>query len=279
MSLPRSHPMRAGGRLSRRLLLRVSAWLAVGAGTGLLLVALLGDFTRLGQYRVYQPMSWDSHDPELVVRTRDRAALIAEAVQRVEASGAERSDRTLMNALYLVTIERFVHGAAEHTPFTNWVVWARGLPNEHQIRLRDTDELLRRGHAALCGQISQLLADMARELGIEARLIQLEGHVVMEAYFDGAWHMYDADAEVGASSLFDAPPAIDELIADPDRLTALYAPNNPQMVPVILSTDNNWIGDQDQYRVRLESIGSVAKYTVPLLMMMVGLLVLRRTSP
>lgn len=277
MSLQRSHP-RGAGNWPRRTVVRVSAWFALGAGAGLLIVALLGDFTRLGEYRVYQPKSWDRIDPELVARTRDRSALIAEALQRVEASDAELSDRTLMNALYLVTIERFVHGAAQHTPFTNWVVWARGLPHEHQIRLRDTNQLLRRGHAALCGQVSQLLADMARESGIEARLIQLEGHVVMEAYFDGAWHMYDADAEVGASTLFDAPPAIDELIADPDRLTALYSPNNPQMVPVILSTDNNWIGDQDQYRVRLESIGSVAKYTVPLLMMMVGLLVLRRTA-
>jgi hypothetical protein len=183
-----------------------------------------------------------------------------------------------MNALYFVTTERFVHGAAEHTPFTNWVVWARGLARPHPVRLRDTNELLKRGHAALCGQVSQLLADTAREMGIEARLIQLEGHVVMEAFFDGDWHMYDANAEVGPRDWQDALPSADELIADPGGFLALSQTNNPQMVPVFLHVEDNWIGDLDESRVRLEAFGSTAKYAFPVFMLLAAVVLLRATK-
>jgi hypothetical protein len=260
-------------------LVRTAAWLAAIGSVTLLTIALLGDFTGLGHYKVYQPKHWDSLDPELVERVRDRGALIAEARQRLDRAGVEVSERTLMNALYLVTIDRFVHGAAEHTPFTNWVVWTRGLLRPHPFRLRDTNELLKRGHAALCGQVSQLLADTAREMGIEARIIQLGGHVVMEASFDGDWHMYDANAEVGPRDWHDALPSADELIAEPARLRALYEPNNPQMVPVFLHVEANWIGDLDESRVWLEAFGSTAKYAFPVLMLLVTVFLLRATRP
>jgi hypothetical protein len=68
--------------------LRAFAWLVAIGSLMLLTVALLGDFTRLGHYKVYQPKHWNSLDPQLVERIRDRSALIAEAHQRLTSAGS-----------------------------------------------------------------------------------------------------------------------------------------------------------------------------------------------
>jgi hypothetical protein len=44
-----------------------------------------------------------------------------------------------------------------------------------------------------CGQTNRVLVDAFEAAGFEARLIQLNGHVAAEVYFDKAWHYVDAD--------------------------------------------------------------------------------------
>jgi len=44
-----------------------------------------------------------------------------------------------------------------------------------------------------CGPAACIIIQMARRIpGVEARSVSLNGHVVSEVYFDGAWHMLDA---------------------------------------------------------------------------------------
>jgi len=44
-----------------------------------------------------------------------------------------------------------------------------------------------------CGCISPALATLAEAAGFKARVWELHGHTVSEMFFDGAWHMMDAD--------------------------------------------------------------------------------------
>ncbi len=44
-----------------------------------------------------------------------------------------------------------------------------------------------------CGCISPALATLAEAAGFKGRVWELHGHTVSEAYYDGAWHMLDAD--------------------------------------------------------------------------------------
>jgi hypothetical protein len=44
---------------------------------------------------------------------------------------------------------------------------------------------------ALCGHQSQILAQIMSAGGLKSRLMHLPNHVIAEAYYDGAWHMFD----------------------------------------------------------------------------------------
>jgi hypothetical protein len=49
---------------------------------------------------------------------------------------------------------------------------------------------------ALCGDTTSALMRLATSFGIPARNIPLNGHVAAEYFYDGAWHIFDADQNV-----------------------------------------------------------------------------------
>ena len=256
---------------------RVVGSVSLVAGLALLLVAVVGEYTSLGELKNAHPKHWDQLDLELVARTPNLDFLIAEAHSRIgDAEISEVSELELMNELYQVAVERFVHGAAEHTLFSNWIIWAQGTTRAHPIRIADSNELLRRSHTALCGQVSQVLVDMARQSGIEARLIDLDGHVVMEAFHGDSWHMYDVDAEVGPNDTQNSLPSLESLSNSPERLEALYSANNPQMIPLLLRSEkHHYVSNLNPARLRFERVSEIVKYILPLLMIALGWKLLR----
>lgn len=50
--------------------------------------------------------------------------------------------------------------------------------------------------SGLCDDRNAALANLFSLAGIQSRMYHLNGHVVAEAYYDSAWHMYDADWRV-----------------------------------------------------------------------------------
>lgn len=50
--------------------------------------------------------------------------------------------------------------------------------------------------SGLCDDRNAALANLFSLAGIRSRMYHLNGHVVAEAYYDSAWHMYDADWRV-----------------------------------------------------------------------------------
>ncbi len=63
-------------------------------------------------------------------------------------------------------------------------------------KIVDPIELLSKHHAGLCGQHAYVLYALAKKAGLDARIWELNGHIITEIYYDGAWHVFDADQEV-----------------------------------------------------------------------------------
>ena len=66
-----------------------------------------------------------------------------------------------------------------------------------------------------------MLVTLARGYGIAARHLGLDGHVVMEAWYDGDWHMFDPTKDVVPVADGEVL-SLEELAARPDLVRALY---------------------------------------------------------
>ena len=87
----------------------------------------------------------------------------------------------------------FQHKRAAFLIFDNWCLWLMGLVDDNFNHIRSPDHLLKYSTVAWCDQSSYLLLTLALKSGIQARHVGLEGHVVMEAWYDNDWHMFDPD--------------------------------------------------------------------------------------
>jgi len=50
----------------------------------------------------------------------------------------------------------------------------------------------------ICYQVAFILANLAEAAGIRARAVGVPGHVVTEAFYDGSWHLFDAQYDCAA---------------------------------------------------------------------------------
>ncbi|RCJ37352.1 hypothetical protein A6770_14580 [Nostoc minutum NIES-26] len=182
-------------RVYRWNILRISL---ISIGVSLLGIASLGHWTSLGNYRNTPPRSWECFDPDLVKKTPDLNSLYAEAQARSQRPLEQLKRHDAMQILYEITACRFTHGDrnAEHTLFSNWILWSMGIINPNFKIHYNVDHLLKYGHSGFCSQVSFVLIKLADKAKIPARLVHLNGHVVMEAWYKDDWHKYDADMEV-----------------------------------------------------------------------------------
>ena len=97
--------------------------------------------------------------------------------------------------------KRFVHGDAQHTPQSDLFLGVLGILNQNISHVRDHSELYQLQHGLSCDQQAFLLARVFQNLGYEARVIGLRGHVVTEVYFNGQWVLADPDFEIWGEGL------------------------------------------------------------------------------
>ena len=66
-----------------------------------------------------------------------------------------------------------------------------------------------------CGETARVVEQLARRAGLGTRVWELNGHIVSEIYFDGRWHIVDADM----GKIYDHPDGylagVEDLEADP----------------------------------------------------------------
>lgn len=132
--------------------------------------------------------------------------------------------------------DRFSHTAqpARYGPTTDFPCWLLGVLGFEKFALiRDTDDLLGFAAGGWCDQVARAFADLGRMREIKTRVVQLDGHIVAEAWHDGGWHMYDPDYGIPSAEVSPLP-SVGALCADPDPVRALYLNNRHGKDPKLL---------------------------------------------
>lgn len=102
-----------------------------------------------------------------------------------------------MQYIYQFVVTRFNHknGKGDGTPryslFDNYLLYFAGFIHPHLNHIKDPKYLFIQEKIQICSELSYLMVVMAEQQGIRARHVGLNGHVVMEAFYDDDWHMYD----------------------------------------------------------------------------------------
>ena len=264
---------------------RTAGLILVLVGAILLGVSMVGDRTDAGRYFNLPPRSWERFDLSLASRTPDMESLYRAAHGRASRNLREMPPQETMDLLYGVVSDRFTHGdRATYSPFSNWLLWSLGFADPRFRDIQDPDALLRNGHSALCGDVSHVLMGLAELSRIPTRHVLLDGHIVMEAWYDGNWHAYDPDMEVVIRDEAGRVLSVREVAASPDRVQRAYSVRgDPAFTNTIVGIygniashryiaypRRNVVGARGQRPGRVEQAAGVARFAVPLAFLVAG---------
>lgn len=273
-----------------RLPMRVAlAWSSMVLGLVLFTLTLAGTTRALGGYQNLRPRPWERFEPTLSFNVSSVDALYAEAERRAGRPLQSLPPARAMEALYQVTSARLTHGhLANYNLFSNWILWGLSQLYPPAAYIQDPDQLLRYGHSVLCDQAAELLTVLARRLPLPARMVNITGHLVMEARYDGAWHMYDPDLEV-VPLREGVVMSVSGLAGAPELVRALYDKGDDPTLPGFIGQAFGNSADDvvtefppadgvpwhepslSPRRYRLELGANLLKYLLPLMMMGAGI--------
>lgn len=252
----------------------------------LIVITALGHWSGLGGYQNFPPRSWESFDPELVQNSPDLDSLFRAANERAHRPLEELPPGEAMKVLYETVIARFTHGnRAHHNAFSNWILWGMGKIHPAFTAINDPDTLLKNGHSGLCSQTSFVLIRLAQKAGIRPRHVGLFGHVVMEAWYDGDWHLYDPDLEVPSHFDGKSVMSVAELSVDANIAAQAYAGRGDkkyiqEISEIIASRENNTfmsypVGSQFEWKSQVlalfERAAQILKFIIPVLLILSGI--------
>jgi len=198
-----------------------------------------------------------------------------------------------MLILYGVLIKRFTHGdQAKYNVFSNWLLWMMARVHPVFLYIRLPEVVLRNGHSSLCSEQSYLLQILAESQGIRTRSVGLYGHVVMEAWYDNDWHLFDPDLEVVPLLADNRILSLDELSRSPELVLQLYAgrgdnENVKHIADIITSRENNSFTSYPRLALfewktnvlfHFEKISDFIKWIVPIVLLLTGFISYRKAG-
>jgi len=261
---------------------RTLALLLLCLGTCLLVLAVVGHWTAMGNGASDSKRDWEHFEPALVTQVRDYAALVKRVDEKMV--GGAQTDAAKMRVMYDLIIDRFTHNEAQHNLASNWLLYGAGFIHPTFRHMWSPDRFVTQGYSLLCDQSSYLLLHLAMAHGIKARHVGLQGHVVMEAWYDGDWHLYDPDLEIIPINDTGEVLSLDELSRDEARIRQYYGQHS-NMADLIRSRgDHLYMSTPEGARFEwkgnllalVEKAAEVGKFLIPLFMMIGGLWLLRR---
>ncbi len=243
------------------------------SGTLLGVASLLGAWTPLGHYRNHSPRPWERFDAELVDRLRTVEDVLQQATTRLGRPLEQASPEAAVKVLYELVTERFTHDDARHNFFSNWILWAFGFFKSDFAHIRDPETMIAHGHSLFCDQSSYLLLHLLQRSGLQGRHVGLGGHVVMEAWYDGDWHLYDPDMEVLGERADRLVEGVEQISKNPTLLRRLYGGPKTPIIPILESRQDNtfmsypagsWFGWKSQVLSLWEAGCEMLKWLFPL---------------
>ena len=257
--------------------MRIIGALSSILGLVLMSVALIGHFGIYTGITPTMPAPKERFSSELVIETRTFSDLDQFARRSTNISFEAQPADEKMEILFGAVIDRFTHGELRHTIFTNWIMSAGGLFNGNVSFMRVPDGILKYGQGVLCSEVSYILLRLAANAGIPARHVGLNGHVVMEAWYDNGWHMYDPDYEIVARSS-QGVASVEELSRNESLLKQYYGHMPDVERAFRVRSDHNYAayppGSQFVWKAQLlmvvETITEVIKFVIPGLLIVAG---------
>jgi hypothetical protein len=136
---------------------------------------------------------WEAFEPSLVPKLRS----VNDVLKYTDSScaGQQRQSLDYVRFLSRTFSERFYHGYSYYTFQDNWIAYLSGkIIWDHLSAIVLPNEILKHPQAA-CSQVSIVLADALKRIGVPYRKIGLKNHFVLEAYIDKKWYLFDANME------------------------------------------------------------------------------------
>ena len=254
-------------------------------GLSLFSLAALGEWTTWGRGYGDQKRDWERFDPALVTQVQDYTALNHAVDKKLE--GNSLSDAEKIALMCDIVEDRFTHAEATHTLASNWILYLAGFLHPTFRHIWSPERLVSHGYSLFCDQASYLLLHLAHAHGFKARHIGLQGHVVMEVWYDNDWHLYDPDLEIIPTNEQGRVLSLDELAHNEPLLTRYYGPH-PDMVDLIRHRENHlYMSTPEEARfewkgnvlAKLEIVTEVLKFAIPLLLILLGLRLRRPALP
>lgn len=273
---------------------RSGAWAGTAflvAGIVLLAVSFAGNFTSAGRYVNLPPRPGERFDPALVPGTPDLPSLYRAAQLRAGGNLRDLPPARAMEILYETVADRFTHGdRATYNPYSNWVLWALGAVSPRHAYIQDPDALLRYGHSAMCGEVSYVLLRLAGMAGIRARHVHLNGHIVMESWYEGEWHAYDPDLEGVVRDESGSVLSVRKAVRRPERLRNVYeGRGTPSYMDHLMEIYTNESDDRyfsypagsffdpvGHWPGRIEQLAGYARFGIPVFFLIAGFILRRR---
>ena len=267
------------------LIKRILAVSLIVVGLFLLTVSLLGDFTSFGSYASRGASTNERFNKSLtesIRSVRDVALFSFKEVKDPQLL----SDEQKMLLLYETVINRFTHSSgARHTAGSNWILFFMGKFMNPLGFIWDHNLFLAKGHSLVCSQSSYLLMQLALQSGIVARHVGLNGHVVMEAWYDRDWHMFDPDLEVVIRGERGDILSVEEISTDLELMNREYAGEHEELIPIIASREDNsfvsyppgsYFEWKSQVLLNVEKGMQFFKYCIPALFILFGAFLLSK---
>lgn len=159
-------------------------------------------FLLVGYYLIKSPVlpdtvnngyKWEAFDPDLVPRLRS----INDVLNYTDSSCAGQSKQSLDYVRFLSKTfsDRFYHGYSHYSFQDNWIAYLSGkIIWSHLSAIVLPDDILKHPQAA-CSQVSIVLAEALKRIGVPYRKVGLKNHFVLEAYINKKWYLFDANME------------------------------------------------------------------------------------
>ncbi len=200
-----------------------------------------------------------------------------EAIEKfISLKNTNISDKKKAKELLKLVSDSFFHKSIyEIKPWDNWIMWVGGLLYEPLLDSQDADLLWARGGGP-CHQASIIYITKAKELGFDARLISLDGHVVAEVNIPNVgWRVADPDYGIFWPNSLDA---FGRNIKQKDIVHILISKGYSEQTAnkfaeIYISQENNKRVEfpNAPNRYKFEKAMSFAKWLFPLLLIGIGL--------
>ena len=249
-------------------------------------VTFLGEITALGDYKSSPPRSWEKFDPQLVLETPSLVSLQNKIDSLTnQPTNQPITEQEKMLIIYEFVINRFTHGdQAKYNIFSNWLLYLTGRVHPAFSHIRHPSIVVEKGYSAFCGEQAYLLQTLAERKSIRTRSVGLNGHVVMEAWFDNEWHMYDPDLEVIPILTNKQVLSLDELARSPELIHKYYTGRGREeyiqlIVGIISSREDNSFTSYPRLALfewktnvlfYVEKIANVMKWILPMILLVMG---------